>query len=48
MCRAQVDLINMQAQPDGDIEIVLYKQHPFPKYVIVRPVVRETAISFAK
>ena len=48
MSRGQVDLIDMQSQPDGEFKFVLVYQDHFTKYVILRPLKQKTARAVAE
>ena len=45
--RAQVDLIDMQSQPDGDLKWILVYQDHLKKFVQLRPVPTERAPKIA-
>ena len=48
MSRGQVDLIDMQAQPDNDYKFILNYQDHFSKFCMLRPVKHKTAIAVAE
>ena len=48
MSRGQVDLIDMQSQPDGEFKFILNYQDHFSKFCILRPLKHKTASSVAK
>lgn len=46
--RCQVDLIDMQTQPDGDYKFILVYQDHLTKFVQIRPLKTKTAAEVAK
>ena len=48
MSRGQVDLIDMQSQPDGEFKFILNYQDHFSKFCILRPLKHKTASSVTK
>ena len=48
MSRGQVDLIDMQSQPDGEFKFILNYQDHFCKFCVLRPLKHKTVSSVAK
>ena len=48
MSRGQVDLIDMQSQPDGDFKFILNYQDHFSKFCVLRPLKFKTASAVAE
>ena len=48
MSRGQVDLIDMQSQPDEDYKFILNYQDHFSKFCVLRPLKQKSACSVAK
>ena len=48
MSRGQVDLIDMQSQPDGEFKFILNYQDHFSKFCVLRPLQHKNASSVAK
>ena len=46
--RSQLDLIDMQSQPDGDYKFILNYQDHLTKYLLLRPLKRKTAEAVVK
>jgi len=41
--RCQIDLIDMQAQPDGEYKFILVYQNHLTKFVLLRPLIQKRA-----